>query len=111
MKSSGSCSGSRARTAAAEAVAGERLVWARGDIRGLWEWAKLSDDRGCLQHLGQVEISTLQVAIAIRQSVSKILNLARHQSNNQKSGVLRISVRCEGFMSQSPIFSFAIQSA
>ena len=72
-----SCSsaGAGARTAMVEAVARKCLVWARGDIRGLWEGAKLTDNRRCLQHLRQVEVCALQVAIAIRQSVSEILNL------------------------------------
>ena len=78
MKSSGSCSGSRARTAVAEAVAGERLVWARGDIRGLWKWAKLINQCGALHHLRQVEVCGLEIAVAIRQPVSEILDLARH---------------------------------
>lgn len=75
---SGASARASARTAAAEAVACERLIWARGDIRGLREWAKLPDNRRCLQHLRQVEVCALQVAIAIRQPVSEILNLARH---------------------------------
>ena len=78
MKSSGCRSGAGARTAAAEAVASERLVWACSDICRLREWAKLTNNSGCLQHLRQVEVCTLQVTIAIRQPVSEILNLARH---------------------------------
>ena len=81
IKSRGYSSGAsaRTRTAVAEAVSCERLVWARGDIRGLWEGAKLTDNRRCLQHLRQVEVCRLQVTIAIRQPVFHILKFPVRQ--------------------------------
>lgn len=96
IKSRGYRSGSsaRTRTAVAEAVSCERLIWARGDIRGLWKWAKLINQCGALHHLRQVEVCGLEIAVAIRQPVSEILDLARH---HHATGLLSLLMeRCFG---------------
>ena len=104
IKSSGWRSGasSRSRTAVAEAVSCERLVWARGDIRGLWEWAKLINQCGALHHLRQVEVCGLEIAVAIRQPVSEILDLARH---HHAAGLLSLLMeRCLQLASVPVVF-------
>lgn len=104
IKSRGYRSGSsaRTRTAVAEAVSCERLIWARGDIRGLWEWAKLINQCCALHHLRQVEVCGLEIAVAIRQPVSEILDLARH---HHAAGLLSLLMeRCFQLACVSVVF-------